>query len=241
MILRHVILKKIIAVFIFILTIGTTRSQVLISILLGDKLNTGQMTFGLSLGNAWNSLSDYSKADAQSNFNLGLFLTLKLKERMFLQFDALAKYKLGAKGLPVYPLNDPTLDTIYQHGSLRRSVSCLGLNVSLQYRIWKYLNVEFGPQGAILVKTKDVFEADRGEGELLYEQEVPDKSSAMDFGISGGLSWQFNKGAGVKLGTRYYAGLTDMFPDDEGTNSPRSFQINVYIPIGQEKAKKKQK
>ncbi len=81
---------------LFLLTV-TTQSQVLISILFGDKLNTDKMTFGLVLGNGWNNLTGYTESDAQANFNLGIFLTFKLQERLFLQFDALAKYKLGAK------------------------------------------------------------------------------------------------------------------------------------------------
>src|SRR4051812_11626713 len=107
-------LQSIVVLTICLFTTVTTHSQVLISILFGDKLNTDKMTFGLMLGNGWNSLSGYPTVDAQSNFNLGLFLTLKLKQRLFIQFDALAKYKLGAKGLPVYTLGDATLDTIYQ-------------------------------------------------------------------------------------------------------------------------------
>jgi hypothetical protein len=231
-------MKKIIALTVLFLISVTIHSQVLISILFGDKLNTDKLTFGLALSNAWNSLSGYSKVDAQSNFNLGIFLTLKLKQRLFIQFDALAKYKSGAKGLPVYSLNDPLLDSMYQYGSLQRSINCLALITTLQYRFWKSLNVELGPHVSLRLKTIDVFSADHEEGKLQFEKEVSDATTRFDFGATGGISWQFNKGTGVKAGVRYYTGLVDMFPSDEGQNATRSFQINVYIPIGREKESK---
>jgi hypothetical protein len=227
--------KKLIAVTGLFLISVTIHSQVLISILFGDKLNTDKLTFGLTLGNAWNSLTDYARVNARSNFNLGIFLTLKLKQRLFIQFDALAKYKSGAEGLPVYSLNDHVLDSIYQYGSLQRSISCLALNTTVQYRIWKFLNLELGPHVSLRLKTIDLLHADHENGKQQFEIEVSDATTRFDVGAMGGLSWQFDKGTGLKLGIRYHLGLVDMFPSDEGQNATRSFQINVYIPIGKAK------
>ena len=231
-------IKKILVLIIFFLITVTSHAQVLISIIFGDKLNTDKMTFGLTLGSAWNSLTDYATVDAQANFNLGLFLTFKLKQRLFLQFDALAKYKLGAKGLPVYTLGDATLDTIYQHGSLKRSISYLGLNTSLQYRIWKYLNVEAGPNVTLRTKAKDIFEAGHELGEQFFEKDMKEATTRFDFGVTTGISWQFSKGKGLKLGVRYYWGLVDLYPADAGTNAGRSLQVNLYIQIGGKKQAK---
>ncbi|MBO9201708.1 MULTISPECIES: outer membrane beta-barrel protein [Niastella] len=228
-------IKKIIVLALCFFITVTTRSQILISILFGDKLNTDKMTFGLSIGNAWNNLKGYNQSDPQSNFNLGLFLTLKLETKLFLQFDALAKYKLGAKGLPVYTLGDATLDTIYQHGSLRRSLSYLGLNTSIQYRFWKYLNVDAGPQIAIRVKAKDFLEADHEQGKQIFEKNMKDSTTRFDFGLASGISWQFSKGRGLKLAVRYYWSLVDLYPSEAGNNEARSFQLNLYIPIGGKK------
>jgi hypothetical protein len=228
-------MKKIIAVTGLFLISFNIHSQILISILFGDKLNTDKLTFGLTLGNAWNSLTGYSKADAQSNFNLGIFLTLKLKQRLFIQFDALAKYKSGAKGLPVYSLNDHVLDSIYQNGSLQRSIKCFALNPTLQYRIWKYLNIEAGPHVSLRLKTIDVLIADHESGKQQFEKDMSDATTRFDVGAMGGLSWQFDKGTGLKLGVRYHLGFIDMFPSEDAQNATRSFQINVYIPIGKAK------
>lgn len=187
------------------------------------------------LGSAWNSLTDYSQVNAQANFNLGLFLTFKLEQRFFLQFDALAKYKLGAKDMPVYPLGDATVDSIYQHGSLKRSISYLGLNTSLQYRIWKYLNVEAGPNVTLRTKAKDIFHAAHELGDQFFEKDMKEATTLFDFGLTTGVSWQFTKGKGLKLAARYYWGLVDLYPADAGTNAGRSLQLNLYIQIGGKK------
>ena len=238
MIVGYIPMKKITAVMVFYLIGATGRAQVLISVLFGDKLNSDKMAFGLVLGNGWNSLSGYSTVDAQSNFNLGIFLTLKVKKRFFIQFEGLAKFKTGAKGLPVYPLGDVTLDSIYQGGNLQRSISCLALITTLQYRLWKYLNIELGPQVALRLKAADIFHADHADGDLQFKKDISASATRFDFGITGGLSWQFNKGQGVKTGIRYYTGLIDVFPSDAGKNATRTIQLNVYIPIGREKANK---
>jgi len=228
-------IKRIIVLALcFFITI-TTNAQVLISIIFGDKLNTDKMTFGLMLGSAWNSLTGYSQVDAQANFNLGLFLTFKLQQRFFLQFDALAKYKLGAKGMPVYMLGDATLDSIYQHGSLKRSISYLGQHTGIQYRIWEYLNVEAGPTVTLRTKATDFFKAAHELGEQIFEKDMKESTTRFDVGLTTGTSWQFSKGKGLKLGVRYYWGLVDLYPAEAGTNAGRSFQVNLYIQIGGKK------
>jgi hypothetical protein len=160
---------------------------------------------------------------------------LNLKDRLFIQFDALAKYKQGAKGLPVYTLGDATLDTIYQYGSLQRSITYVGLVTTMQYRIWKYLNVEAGPNITLRIKAHDFFHADHELGEQVFEKDMKDSTTRFDVGIASGISWQFSKGKGLKLGVRYYWGLVDLYPSDEGNNAARSFQLNLFIPIGGKK------
>jgi hypothetical protein len=233
-------MNRIIVATTLLLVSVTLQGQVIISILFGDKLNTDKMTFGLMLGNSWNSMSGYSKADAQSNFSLGLFLNVKLNQRLFIQFDALAKYKTGAEGLPVYSLGDPVLDSMFYSGSVQRVISCLGLVPTIQYRFWKNCNLELGPQVLLRLKVKDNFTAGNEGGDLKFEKDISSTATRFDFGISGGVSWQFNKGTGVKISMRYYEGLVDIFHADAGKNATRTVQLNVYLPVGREKKKQKE-
>lgn len=214
-----------------------TKGQVLISILFGDKLNSEKIMFGLMIGNSWNSMSGYAKASAQSNFNLGLFLNIKLGQRFFIQFDALAKYKTGAKGMPVYSLNDPLLDSMFYNGSVQRVITCVGLAPTIQYRFWKTCNLELGPQVLLRLKAKDNFVGGHEGGDLKFEKDLADAATRFDFGVTGGVSWQFNKGKGIKICMKYYEGLVDLFQSEQGKNATRNVQLNVYIPVGREKAK----
>jgi hypothetical protein len=232
-------MRSIIVAMAFLTVSVTVNGQVIISILFGDKLNTDKITFGLMLGNCWNSMSGYAKASAQSNFSLGLFLNVKLKQRLFIQFDALAKFKTGAKGMPVYTLGDPVLDSMFSGGSVQRELSCVGLVSTIQYRIWKNGNLELGPQVLLRLKAKDIFVDHQEGGDLKFEKDIGDAATRFDVGITGGISWQFSKGAGVKLGLRYYEGLIDLFQSEPRKNATRTVQFNVYVPVGREKAKKK--
>jgi hypothetical protein len=230
-------MKKIIVAMAVLMGSVTAKSQVLISILFGDKLNSEKITFGLMLGNCWNSMSGYTKASARSNFSLGLFLTVKLNKRFFLQFDALAKYKTGAKGMHVYALGDPVLDSMFNNGHVDRVINCLGLVTTMQYRFWKYCNLELGPQVLLRLKANDTFTGPHESGDLKFEKDIAEEATRFDMGMIGGISWQFNKGAGVKVGVRYYGGLIDVFQNDPGTNATRNIQLNIYVPIGREKTK----
>jgi len=150
-------MKKPIVVFSILLFSITAKSQVVISLLFGDKLNSEKISFGLLAGVGWNNLTGYKTSSWSPNLNLGLYLSFKLSDRVFLQFDAMAKYKLGAKKLPVYSLQDEALDSLFAPGSVERDIKYLSLVTTLQYRFYKYFNLEIGPQISLRIKATDVF------------------------------------------------------------------------------------
>jgi hypothetical protein len=230
---------KITVIIAFMLAYSTiAKSQVIISLLFGDKLNSEKLTFGLSVGNSWAHLSDYKTSSSLSNLNLGLFLSLQMSERFYLQFDAMAKYRLGSKGLPVYHLNDSALDTLFAKGHVERQINYLGLVTTAQYRVFNYFNLELGPQIILRTKARDIFYTDRNDGTLKFEKDISDAATRFDIGAMSGISYQL-KGNGIKIGARYYFGFIDIFPQDAGSNTNRSFQICGYIPVGRNKALKK--
>jgi len=211
------------------------KSQVILSLLFGDKLNSEKLSFGLLVGNSWAHLSDYKTSSSLSNLNLGLYLTLRMNERFFLQFDAMAKYRLGSKGLPVYQLHDEALDSLFATGNVGRQINYLGLVATAQYRMFNYVNIEAGPQIILRTKVKDVFYTDRNDGTLKFEKDISGSATRFDIGAMTGISYQI-RGNGVKFGVRYYFGFIDIFPQDPGSNTNRSFQICGFIPVGRKKA-----
>lgn len=225
------------AIFITLILACSTiaRSQVIISLLFGEKLNSEKLSFGLLVGNSWSRLSDYKTSSSLSTLNLGLYLNWKMSERFFLQFDAQAKYTLGARELPVYQLNDAGLDTMFATGHVERKINYLGLVTTAQYRVFNYFNVEVGPQITLRTKAKDIFYTDRNDGTLKFEKNISDAATRFDIGAMTGISYQI-KGNGIKIGVRYYFGFIDIFPQDAGSNTNRSFLLSGYIPVGRKKA-----
>ena len=82
-------MKKILVLLILTLNLATAKSQVIISLLLGDKLNTGKIEFGLEGGYNNSTLSGLPGANGMGGFNLGFYFDIKTKNPswMFLRRD----------------------------------------------------------------------------------------------------------------------------------------------------------
>ena len=89
-----------------------TRSQILISILLGDKLNTGEIEFGLTGGYNRTNIIGLDEAKGLNNFNMGFYFDFLLKKNWYLYTGVLVKSNMGASNIPVYSLGDANLDTL---------------------------------------------------------------------------------------------------------------------------------
>ena len=94
------------------------NAQVLISILLGDKLNSGKIEFGLEGGVNWSTIKNLDGAKSLTGFNLGFYFDFKLKNPSWmLNTGVIVKSPMGADDLPVYSLNDSHLDNAFAGGS----------------------------------------------------------------------------------------------------------------------------
>src|SRR5690242_13386263 len=99
-------------ILLFLLCFTTTfvaRSQVLISILFGDKLNTDAIIFGLHADYSWNKMTSIEPQDAAGRLNLSLFFNVRIHEQWRAEIEAIAKYSRGGKGMTPYLLSDPAL------------------------------------------------------------------------------------------------------------------------------------
>jgi hypothetical protein len=76
-------MKKLITGLLLVFMIAgmslTSRSQVLISLLLGDKLNSGKIEFGLDGGVNWLTMSNTPNAKYLFDWNLGFYFDFKMK------------------------------------------------------------------------------------------------------------------------------------------------------------------
>lgn len=87
-----------------LLVANKAESQVLISLLFGDDLNTGKIEFGLDGG--WTLSDQNGLVDSKmlSTYNLGFYFDFKLENSWILHTGVLVKSTMGAKDMPVYSL-----------------------------------------------------------------------------------------------------------------------------------------
>jgi hypothetical protein len=116
---------RIIAALLFYLMILSCASgQVLISLLLGDKLNSGKIEFGLDGGVNYPNLRGLDEGEMKSTFNLGFYFEFRLKNPQWMvHTGVIVKSTMGAANLPVYSLNNPDLDNAFAEGEVRRKIN----------------------------------------------------------------------------------------------------------------------
>jgi hypothetical protein len=211
------------------LSASQSKSQVIIALLFGDKLNSDKLEFGLAGGLNLSHTSNMTDVKTRSGFNLGLYFNIKLDDNWFIRIEAVPKFPTGVSKMKPYSLNDPGLDSLLYGGDVTREIKNIGLPVLVRYRIRNLLFAEGGPQLNLRTKAKDVFTS----GDLTYKNHIEDNITRFDFGFSLGLVQKLNNQIGaVALGIRYYIGITDIDKLTPGSQKNGVFQLLANIPIG---------
>lgn len=227
---------------VFLLSLSSAKGQVLISLLLGDKLNSGKIEFGLDGGVNFPDIRGLRGSNIRGAFNLGFYFDIKLKNPQWMvHTGVLVKSSMGADGLPVYSLGDPDLDNSFAEGEVRRKINYFNVPIAMKYEFKNHLYVEGGIMPALRAKAFDIFTTDIKErDDLEYKLKISDQFHRLDFGLVGGLGYRLMGGNGMNLTLRYYYGLVDITIDD---SAPDQFNTSLYlavgIPIGAGKAKEK--
>lgn len=218
---------------------ATARSQVILSLLFGDKLNSDELLFGIHMHYSWNNLSATDPSSSLKKFNLGLFLTYKVSEQWQLNTEPMAKYQRGASGMKPYSLNDPQLDATFAGGEYSRSVGYIALPITTRYVMAEKFFLEAGPNIALRINAEDVFKKGIAQGDQKLEINSEDLTSRWDIGMLFGAGYYLGKGRDLALGIRYAAGFSDVSKDMEGEQTHQGFYLYGNIPIGRAKAKAK--
>jgi hypothetical protein len=217
------------------------HGQVIISLLLGDKLNTGQIEFGLDGGVNFPSLRGLPDGKSKGTFNIGFYFDIKTKNPTWLiHTGVLVKSTLGEANLPVYAVGDPNLDNAFADGQVQKKINYFNVPFMMKYKFNKNIYAEAGIMPSLRAKAHDIFTASDGNGDLEYRLDTGDKYHRLDFGLIGGVGYRLMGGNGMNLGVRYYLGLVDITIDD---TTPDQYNSSLYlslgIPIGAGKAKER--
>jgi hypothetical protein len=233
-------MKKIILSTLLICLIGiTAKGQVLISLLLGDKLNSEKLEFGLDGGINWSNISNLERSRSETGFHLGFYFDIQMHNSLYLHTGVIVKSPMGAKGIAPYSVGDPDLDTVLAEGTVERQFRYFSVPILLKYKFHDHFFAEFGPQLGLLYKAFDEFTSDEYKnGDLIFKFKIRDQYRRIDAGLAAGLGYRILKGNGMNLGIRYYYGLVNILKDNPG-GSERNSSLYVYvgIPIGAGKAR----
>jgi len=232
-------LIKPLVILICLMTISSiSNSQILITLLLGDKLNTGSIEFGLTGGYNRNHLIGLKNSGGTNNFNLGFYFDFRLKKERpwYVYTGVLVKSTMGAGDVPVYSLNDQYLDSAMVGGHVTRNINYFNVPAAIKYRFKNNLFVLGGFQFGLRSKATDEFtNTVNDKNDLVYKHKTKDNYNRIDAGLTAGLGYKFRYGVMMNIGVRYYYGLVDVFKEgpDYGRNS--SLYVFAEIPFGAER------
>lgn len=228
-------MKKGAFVTLLLLMAYSAQSQVLISLLFGEKLNSPNIEFGLDGGVNYGNIANLEKSKMLPMFNLGFYFDIRLKNQLMLHTGVIVKSTQGANELETYSLNDPKLDTVFVNGYVSRKVNQFSVPILLKYRFKTYFHVEAGPMLALRTKGYDYFKNKvKEEDDLSYKVEISDLYKRIDAGIMVGAGFKLSKIPKTsQFGIRYYYSFVDPVKDNTGKAQYfSSLYLYASIPIG---------
>jgi hypothetical protein len=235
--------KFLITLFFFLCSIPSIKSQVLLSLLFGDNLNTGQIEFGLDGGLNLSSLTGMNSSEPVNGFHLGFYFDIRTKnDNLKVHTGVIVNSPLGTENIPKYSTGDSALDNLFANGKVDRHLRYFNTPVLLKYYFSHRIYAEGGIQLGLIFKGFDKFIYENGDNSLEYTVENREQYHPLDAGFVAAAGWRILKGYGMNLGVRYYYGVVDILIDDSGDGVyNRSLYFALGIPIGVAKAREREK
>jgi len=229
-------MKKYLLISFMLIASIVAQSQILITLLLGDKLNSEGVEFGLEGGLNWTNISGLDTKDYARKWNLGFYFDLKIKNQWSLSTGVLVKSNYGVNNLTNNDLTDIgatnyyKLDTILV-GDYSMKISSFMVPVLIRYKFKNHIYAELGPQFSLMYNSWVEFKSDIEGRDAIIKEYNKEKINKIDVGIMIGAGYTLYKGTGWTIGAKYYYGFVDVFKDISGTKNS-SIYLKLNIPIG---------
>lgn len=210
----------------------SAKSQVLISLLFGDALNSEKVEFGLIGGFNRSYIHDIPESNGLNNFNLGFYFHIHLKGNSYLSTGVWVKSSVGASGMPVYSIGVPGIDSLYADGELKRKINYFYVPIMFHQRFDNRWYLEGGIQLGLRNKANNTFTLEAYDGDLSYTSDARDEYRRIDAGLVAGMGYKFNKEPkSMSVGMNYYYGLVNASLTSQIVKNS-SIYIYLKIPIG---------
>jgi hypothetical protein len=232
-------MKKVILVIGFLLFGLTSNSQVLISLLLGDKLNSPNLEFGLEGGYNFSNITGMDSDNYRPSFNLGFYFDIRLKDQWWLDTGVLVKSSQGFERLTDNDLFTLGIEKHPEEGSYEQVLKSFIVPIQLKYKFKNYFYAEGGIQlswvreGYVEFTGRKINELNgvNNEQSIKIREDNTDDISKISLGPIAGFGYKLKKGTGWTVGLKYYYGLVDVYKDIPDTKNS-SFFIKLNVPIG---------
>ncbi len=230
-------MKKYLLIICLLFTGIAGHSQILITLLLGDKLNSDGLEFGLEGGVNSSTISGLETNTYANNWNLGFYFDIRVKNQWFVYTGVLVKSSLGVRNLTNSDLlkigatefND--LDGVQLDGDYSQVMTNFLIPVLAKYKFTNNIYAELGPQFGLINSAYVEFESKIGDIETSFKENNRDNLNRIDVGITVGAGYTLFNGNGWTFGAKYYYGFVDVYKDVSGTKNSSIF-LKVNIPIG---------
>ena len=213
------------------------QSQVLLTVLFGDKLNSEGLEFGLEGGVNWSNISTLDADKSLSSFNLGFYFDFTLKNQWNLYTGVLVKSKLGDLNLSENDLAFLEITPNEEQGEYSQKMNYFIVPALLKYNFKNRMYLEGGPQFGLMYKSWVEFLSDNDDRSIRTRDYNKDKINKLDVGITIGTGFKLMKENGMTLGIKYYHGFSNVYTNVSGTNNNSLF-LKFNIPIGANKQSK---
>ncbi len=230
-------MKKPLLLLFFLFAVYTMQSQVLIALLLGDKLNSGNIEFGLDGGMSFSSITGMDSRRNLNSFDLGFYFDIKIKDPWYLNTGVLVKTTLGLDKLTGDDL-DFLKATIYLdkndnriEGDYSQKMNSFLIPVLAKYKFKNHMYAEGGFQFSWMYNSWIQFDSKFEGNSARIKENNEDITNWFDIGLTAGTGYRLLNGYGWTLGARYYYGLVNVYKDRSGTKNSVLF-LKLAIPFG---------
>ena len=213
------------------------KSQVLITLLLGDKLNSEWLEFGLEGGMNWSTISGLETTSYARKWNMGFYFNMRVQKHWSVYTGVLVKSNLGVDNLTdadlitlgVKKAMDSNGNII--EGDYSYKMNTFQVPVLARYNFDNHFFVALGPQFGLYYKAWSQFDSDIDGYDVSIKDHDRDAINKIDVGVTAAIGYRMMKGTGWTISGKYYYGFIDTFKDISGTKSS-SFFVTINIPIG---------
>lgn len=230
-------MKRLLLLCTLALTSYQANSQVLISLLFGDKLNSPNLEFGLEGGVSWSEINSLDANKSFTAFNIGLYFDIRANNNLWIYTGLLLKSNLGVSGLSEKDLDSIEANHYDVEGDYTQQLNYFITPLFAKYKFDKNIYITLGPQFGLLKNGLVEFETEMDDVSTISKQTNTDELNRFDMGFSVGAGYTLMKGKGMSLGVRYYYGLLDVYKSVSGSNNS-SLYLQANVRIGATKKEK---